>query len=218
MSRTRYNPATRPGSTACIPRTGWPPRPKFRRCLEQGGDYRDEFRLLWPNGWVCWCEARGQFERDADGRVVRSYGVMLDTTQHKRAEQELRRAKAAAESANAAKSQFLANMSHELRTPMNAILGMIDVALPKAAFDPTVLDCLQTAKGSADLLLALLERPAGLGQDRVGQTGVGIDPFQPAADVGPDDARPFRAGQRERAVLLTAVCPRKRPTWSSATA
>ena len=46
-------------------------------------------------------------------------------------------------------------MSHELRTPMNAILGMIDVALPKA-MDPTVLDCLQTAKGSADLLLTLL--------------------------------------------------------------
>ena len=61
----------------------------------------------------------------------------------------------AAEAANEAKSQFLANMSHELRTPMNAILGMIDVALPKAA-DPTVQDCLQTAKGSADLLLTLL--------------------------------------------------------------
>lgn len=64
-------------------------------------------------------------------------------------------AKAAAEAANEAKSQFLANMSHELRTPMNAILGMIDVALPKA-MDPTVQDCLQTAKGSADLLLTLL--------------------------------------------------------------
>ena len=32
---------------------------------------------------------------------------------------------------------------------------MIDVALPKAT-DPTVQDCLQTAKGSADLLLTLL--------------------------------------------------------------
>ena len=61
----------------------------------------------------------------------------------------------AAEAANLAKSQFLANMSHELRTPMNAILGMIDVALPKAN-DPIVRDCLQTAKGSADLLLTLL--------------------------------------------------------------
>ncbi|HQL02947.1 MAG TPA: hypothetical protein PKY02_06225, partial [Synergistales bacterium] len=38
----------------------------------------------------------------------------------------------------------------------SAILGMIDVALPKVT-DPTVQDCLQTAKGSADLLLALLD-------------------------------------------------------------
>jgi two-component system, sensor histidine kinase len=57
--------------------------------------------------------------------------------------------------ANQAKSQFLANISHELRTPMNAILGMIDIALSKAT-DPMVQDCLQTAQGSADLLLTLL--------------------------------------------------------------
>jgi PAS domain S-box-containing protein len=44
-----------------------------------------------------------------------------------RAEEDLRRAKAAAESANRAKSEFLATMSHEMRTPMNAILGMADL-------------------------------------------------------------------------------------------
>ncbi|MBL0224658.1 MAG: response regulator [Geobacteraceae bacterium] len=50
--------------------------------------------------------------------------IFNDITERKRSENELRIAKAAAESANTAKSQFLANMSHEIRTPMNGIIAI----------------------------------------------------------------------------------------------
>ncbi|MGJ3241672.1 MAG: ATP-binding protein [Opitutales bacterium] len=45
----------------------------------------------------------------------------------KRGEQELKRAKVAADEAAAAKGEFLAMMSHEIRTPMNAIIGFADL-------------------------------------------------------------------------------------------
>jgi two-component system sensor histidine kinase/response regulator len=92
---------------------------------------------------------------DESGTSLEIGTISMDITARKQTEEALQQAKAAAEAASEAKSRFLANMSHELRTPMNAILGMIDVALPKTG-DPTVQDCLQTVKGSADLLLTLL--------------------------------------------------------------
>ena len=55
-----------------------------------------------------------------------------DVTEARAAEEELRRAMAAAETANQAKSRFLATMSHELRTPLNSVIGFSDALLREA--------------------------------------------------------------------------------------
>ena len=128
---------------------------RWKTAIAEGKSWEDTFPLRRHDGTLRPHLSRAVPICDREGRVVRWFGTNTDVTERVETEKALQGAKAAAEAANEAKSQFLANMSHELRTPMNAILGMIDVALPKAA-DPIVLDCLQTAKGSADLLLTLL--------------------------------------------------------------
>lgn len=73
----------------------------------------------------------------------------------KATQEELARAKEAAEEANRAKSLFLANMSHDIRTPMNGIIGMTDLCLGTELTDEQK-EYLGMVKSSADSLLSLL--------------------------------------------------------------
>ena len=72
-----------------------------------------------------------------------------------RVQEDLRRAKASAESANCAKSEFLTTMSHEMRTPMSAILGMADL-LSESTLDEEQQDYVRIFQRAGANLLDLI--------------------------------------------------------------
>ena len=116
---------------------------------------------------------------DGQGRLTGKLLVLHDVTDRKRVEEELQRAKDAAEEASRTKSQFLANMSHELRTPLNAIIGYAELLTEEAGDrgQHDLVPDLDRIRDSGRGLLALIDDILDVSKIEAGKMDLYLETF-----------------------------------------
>jgi signal transduction histidine kinase/DNA-binding response OmpR family regulator len=135
--------------------------------------------LAWA--WNSYDDAlrRSEELRDRQGELNRALASLNETCYRLEvANQELARARAAAEEARQLKSEFAANISHELRTPLNLIIGFSEilVSLPggsaQSALSPEARADVDVIHRNARHLSNLIDDVLDLSQVDAGRMGL----------------------------------------------
>lgn len=79
--------------------------------------------------------------------------------------------------ANQAKSEFLSKMSHDIRTPMNAIMGMISIAMMESDNAEKVKTALETISESGAHLVHLINEVLDMSKIESGKIALANNPF-----------------------------------------
>ncbi len=159
-------------------------RAEFIRLMnEQDAVWAFESQIYRKDGSVIWISENVRVIRDEAGEVAYYEGTVADITESKRAQEEMRRRRIAAEEASRSKSQFLANMSHELRTPLNAIIGYSELMREEAEEMelPSFVKDLLKIEGAGKHLLELINSVLDIAKIEAGKMDVHAERFEVAA-------------------------------------
>ena len=116
-------------------------------------------------------------------------------------EEKLKKAYAAAEKANKAKTEFLNNMSHDIRTPMNVILGYNQL-MKSQLTEPKQLDYQKKMEQSGKLLLSIINNVLDMARIESGKMKVDEN-YEIVGEVVDEIISTFSSEAEERGIHLS---------------
>jgi PAS domain S-box-containing protein len=141
-----------------------------------------EYRFMARDDRLVWVRDEAALVRDEHGAPQYWQGFMVDITDRKRAEEDLRAAKEAAEEASRLKSAFLRMATHELRTPLTIVSGYIELLASSTAARLTLdeQEFIDIAQAGTKTLSRLVDDLLDLARIEAGRLDLAIH----AVDVG----------------------------------
>jgi PAS domain S-box-containing protein len=162
-----------------------------------------EFRIVRGDGGLGWISHRGHTRYDAEGRPVRHFGIAMEVTERKAAEEALR-------DADRQKDLFIATLAHELRNPLAPMRNAVSLLRQSAVHDPQVAWCRDVIDRQLGHLAHLLEDLLDVSRMARGQVRLRLETLAVATviDRAVEIARPAIDAASHELRLAVAPAPR----------
>lgn len=169
----------------------------------QEEDYSMTYEFKSEKG-IMYHQVRVAYVKKKDGTRVAVVGTRnIDSLikKERMQEEKLKKAYAAAENANKAKTEFLNNMSHDIRTPMNVILGYNQL-MKSQLTEPKQFDYHKKIEQSGKLLLSIINNVLDMARIESGKMKVDEN-YEVVGEIIDEIISTFSSKAKEKEIHLS---------------
>src|SRR5688572_6951675 len=120
---------------------------------ERDDPYRTDFRVMFADGTIRWVHAKGRLTRNATGEPVTLLGIVIDVTDRKALEEELRQSQKLDSI-----GRLAGGIAHDFNNILTAILGYTEMTLDQIGPDKPISNDLKEIRAASERAVGLVRQ------------------------------------------------------------